>query len=134
MKALWNTTFELFRRHIVLWVPCSIAGILMLWLGKLERAEIRWLVRLFATQHSVLGGEVPSADFAQVQHRAMMVTHPSAFLKYLIEVSLFVVALAATKEQLAFTSGIGQAGLDEASGISRQTIRSCQGHGANHGC
>ena len=80
-----------------MWVPCSIAGILMLWLGKLERAEIRWLVRFFATQHSVLGGEVPSADLAQVQHRAMMVTYPSSFLKYLIEVSLFVVALATTK-------------------------------------
>jgi len=32
-----------------------------------------------------------------MQHRAMMVTYPSAFLKYLLEVSLFVVALAATK-------------------------------------
>lgn len=81
-----------------MWVPCSVAGILTLWLGKLERAELRWLVRFFATQHSVLGGEVPSADLAQAQHRAMLVTFPSTFLKYLIEVSLFVVALAATKD------------------------------------
>ena len=97
MKELWIRTFELFRRHVVLWVPCSMAGVLVLWLGKLERAEIRWFVRVFATQHSVLGGELPPADFAQMQHRAMMVTYPSAFLKYLLEVSLFVVALAATK-------------------------------------
>jgi hypothetical protein len=70
----------------------------MLWLGRLERAEVRWLVRFFATQHSVLGGEVLSADFAQVQHRAMMVSYPLAFLKYLLEVSFFVVALATTKD------------------------------------
>ncbi len=69
----------------------------MLCLGKLERAEIRWLVRFFATQQSALGGEVPSANLAQAQHRAMMVTYPSSFLKYLMEVCLFVVALAATR-------------------------------------
>ena len=69
----------------------------MLWLGRLERAEIRWIVRLFATQHSVLGGEVPTGDLAQMQHQTMMVSYPSTLLKYLIEVSLFVVALAATK-------------------------------------
>lgn len=97
MKELWNKTFELARRHIVLWVPCSLAGILMLWLGKLERAEIRWFVRVFATQHSVLGGEVLSADPAQTQRQAMMVMYPSAFLKYLVEVCLFVVALTVTK-------------------------------------
>jgi len=80
-----------------LWVPCSIAGILMLGLGKLESAEIHWLVRIFATKHSVLGGEVPSTDFALAQHRAMMVIYPSSLLKYVLEVCIFVVALAATK-------------------------------------
>jgi hypothetical protein len=97
MKELWNRTFELSRRNIVLWLPCSIAGILMLGLGKLERAEIRWLVRFFSTKHSVLGGEVSSMDLALAQHRAMMVLYPSSLLKYVLEVCFFVVALAATK-------------------------------------
>lgn len=96
MKALWNRAFELFRRHIVLWVPCSIAAILMLVLAKLERAEIRWLVQSFATQHSVLGGEVPTADPSSAQHRAMLVVYPSSFLKYLLEVWFFVIAFATT--------------------------------------
>lgn len=69
----------------------------MLGLGKLESAEIHWLMRFFATEHSVLGGEVSSPDLAQAQHRAMMVVYPSGLLKYFLEVCFFVVALAVTK-------------------------------------
>jgi hypothetical protein len=97
MKELWSRTFELFKRHTVLWMPCSIAAILMLALGKLQRAEIRWLLRFFSTQHSVLTGEVPVADLAQAQHRAMMLVYPLGFLKQFLEVCVSVVALAATK-------------------------------------
>jgi len=97
MKELWSRTFELFRRRIVLWVPCSVAAILMLALGKLEKAEIHWLYGFFATRHSVLGGDVPVADLAQAQHRAMMLIFPLGFVKEFLEVGLFVVALAATK-------------------------------------
>jgi hypothetical protein len=97
MKKLWNRAFELFRRHIVLWVPCSIAGILMIALGRLEKVEIHWLFGFFERQRSVLGGVAPSADIAQVQHRVMMVMYPLGFLKNLLEVCLFVVALATTK-------------------------------------
>lgn len=96
MKELWNRTFDLFRRHPVLWVPCSVAGILMLALGWLQKAEVHWLLRIFATQHSVLGGEVPATDLAQAQHRAMMLIPPLGTLKQFLEVCFFVVALAAT--------------------------------------
>jgi len=97
MKELWNRTCELFRRRLVLWVPCSLAAILMLGLGKLEKAEIHWLYRLFATRRSVLGGEVPVEDLAQAQHRARMLIFPLGFVKEFLEICLFVVALAATK-------------------------------------
>jgi hypothetical protein len=65
MEKLWKRTFQLFRRHILLWVPCSIAGILMIALGRLQKAEIRWLFGFFGTQRSALGGVVPSADLSQ---------------------------------------------------------------------
>jgi len=96
MKELWDRTFELFRRHIVLWVPCSIAGILMIGLVRLEKAEIHWLKRVFGTQHSVLGGDGLSADMAQAQHRAMLALYPIGLLKYFLEICVCVVALAAT--------------------------------------
>lgn len=93
MKDLWNRTFELFRRRLILWVPCSIAGILMLALARLEKDEIRSLIGLFATQHSVLGGDVPSA---QGLHRAVMIIYSLGFLKLFLEVCLFVGAFATT--------------------------------------
>jgi hypothetical protein len=96
MKELWKWTFELFRKHIILWVPCSIAGILMLAVGRLRKAEIHWLLGFFGTRHSALGGLVPSAEPAQAQHRAMMVLYPLGFLIHLLEVCLFVVALTTT--------------------------------------
>src|ERR1700739_5008775 len=96
MKVIWNRTFELVRRHVVLWLPCSIAGILMLALGKLEKAEAHWLLRIFATQHSVLGGEVPTAAIEQARHRAMMLIPPLGSLNNFLEVCFFVVALATT--------------------------------------
>ena len=97
MKKLWKRTFVLFRRHILLWVPCSIAGILMIALGRLQKAEIRWLFGFFGTQRSLLGGVVPSTDLSQVQHKVMMVMYPQGILNQLLEVCFFVVALATTK-------------------------------------
>ena len=97
MKELWNRTFELFRTRIFLWVPCSLAAILMLALGKLEKAEIHWLYGFFATRRSVLGGDVLAADLAEAQHRARMLIFPLGFVREFLQVCLFVVALAATK-------------------------------------
>jgi hypothetical protein len=97
MKKLWKRTFELFRTHIHLWVPCSIAGILMIALGRMQKAEIRWLFGIFGTQHSVLGGVAPSTDLSQVQHQVMMVMYPQGLLRQLLEVCFFVAALATTK-------------------------------------
>jgi len=96
MKELLRRTLDLCSRHIALWVPCSVAGILAFGLGELQRIEIRWVYRFFATQHSMLGGEVLSSDLAQVQHRTMLVMYPLGLLKVLLEVCLFVMALAAT--------------------------------------
>src|ERR1019366_8004675 len=99
MKKLWKRTFELFRRHILLWVPCSIAGILMIALGRLQKAEIRWLFGFFGTQRSVLGGGVPSTNLSRVQHQVMMVVCPGGVRKELLVVFFFVVA-PATKDSV----------------------------------
>jgi hypothetical protein len=96
MKELWARTFETFRRHLILWVPCSAAGVLMLVLGSLQKAEIHWALRHFTTRHSVLGGEVPAYDFNQAQHKAWMIVFPLGLLKDFLEVCLFVVALVMT--------------------------------------
>ena len=97
MITLWKRTFDLFRTHILLWVPCSTAGILMIALGKLRRAEIHWLFGFFGTQRSVLGGVVPTTDFSHVQHQVMMVMYPQWTLIQLFEISFFVMALVTTK-------------------------------------
>jgi hypothetical protein len=97
MKKLWKRTLVLFRRHILLWVPCSVAGILMLVLNWLQKAEIHWLVGFFGKQRSVLGGVVPSTDLYHVQHQVMMVMFPQGVLKQFLEVCFFVVALVITK-------------------------------------
>lgn len=97
MKELWSRTFELFRSHMALWIPTSIAGILILIFDNLEKAAVGWLFGLFATQHSVLGGEAPLADLAQGQHRTMMLMYPLGFFKNFLEICFFVVALIATK-------------------------------------
>lgn len=97
MKRLWKRTVVLFRRHFLLWVQCSIAGILMTALERLQKAEIRWLFRFFGTRRSVLGGVVPSSDPSPVQHRVMMIVYPVGALKDYLEILLFVLALVVTK-------------------------------------
>ncbi len=69
----------------------------MLALERLQKAEIHWFFRLFSNERSVLGGEVPVTDLAQVQHRVMMIIYPLSFLRQFLEVCFFVVALVATK-------------------------------------
>ncbi len=97
MIELWKRSFQLFRSHISLWVPCSIAGILMLAFDRLDKFAIHSLLEFFSVGHSVLGGEVATGDLAQAQHRAMMVGSPLGALKDYLEIFLFVVALATTK-------------------------------------
>ncbi len=96
MNELLGKSFEMFRRHLVLWVPCTIAGILMLALGGLEKVEIHWVLNFFATKHSALGTEVPNSDWAYVPDGAVIVTYSLGYLKQFLEVCLFVVALAVT--------------------------------------
>jgi hypothetical protein len=96
MKELWNRTFELFRRHFALWVPCSTAVILVFLLGRLQRAWAYWLMTFLSTQHSVFGGESQSADIALVQQRAMMIGFPIGLVEHSAEISFFVMALVVT--------------------------------------
>jgi hypothetical protein len=98
MKELWNRAFELFRKHLILWVPCSIAAILMLGLGTLEKIEIHWIFDFFRTQRSVLGGAALTGDLGEAQHRALIVGAPLGLVKEFLEVCLFVVALFVTRE------------------------------------
>jgi len=97
MKKLWQKALELFRRHIILWVPCTVAGILILALGKLEKAQIQWFIHFFQTQRSVLGGEAQSGDLSEALHRATMFIYPLGLLKEFLDVCFFVVALTTTK-------------------------------------
>jgi hypothetical protein len=98
MKELSKHAFELFRRHIVLWVPCSVAAIMVFALDRLQKVEIHALVRFFSTRRSVLGGEAPVTDWGQIQHRTMLVGIPVGTLKTYFEICLFVAALIVTKE------------------------------------
>ena len=98
MGDLWKRTLELFRHHLVLWVPCSVAGILMLALDELRKVLLRRLMIFLLTQHSVLGGSSLSGDVASAQHRAMMTMIPVSALLAFLEICLSVVALVATKE------------------------------------
>jgi hypothetical protein len=97
MKSLWNETFELLRRHILLWVPCSVAAIFMLAITQMNTAGIHWLVKTLSTAHSVFGGEVQSVDMDQMIERAYMITIPFALLRQFAEISFFVAALVTTK-------------------------------------
>jgi hypothetical protein len=69
----------------------------MIILGRLQKAETRWLVKFFGTQHSVLGGVVPTTDLPHVQHQVMMIMVPQGVLKQFLEICFFVAALAITK-------------------------------------
>lgn len=97
MKDLWNQTLELLRRHIVLWVPCSAAAVLMFALGQLNAVWIHWLMKVLSTQHSVFGGESQSTNMDQVIEQTTTILIPFALLKQFAEVSFFVVALVITK-------------------------------------
>jgi hypothetical protein len=97
MKDLWNETFELLRRHLLLWVPCSVAAILMLAITQINTAGIHWLVKTLSIQHSVFGGETQSANMNQAIERAYMITIPFGLLRQFAEISLFVAALVTTK-------------------------------------
>jgi hypothetical protein len=99
MKELWNRSFDLFRKHFILWVPCTVAGILILAIGSLEKAEIRWLILHFATQHSALGGDVP-VDPTLARHRAMIFVYSFGFLREFLEVLLYVFAFVATGQMV----------------------------------
>ena len=97
MKKLLTNTLDLFRRNLILWVPCQIAGIILFLLRRLQRAGIHWLLEYFSMQHSVLGGNVLSPDLTQAQHRTMLIVYPLGTVKDFLEICLFVAALAATK-------------------------------------
>jgi hypothetical protein len=97
MKHLWDDTLKLIRRHMVLWIPCSVAAILVLALKELNTAWIHWLMNTLSTQHSVFGGETRSSNMDQVIQRATMITIPVGFIRQFAEVYFFVVALMATK-------------------------------------
>jgi hypothetical protein len=68
----------------------------MLALGRLEKAEIYFVLNFFATQHSALGAEMPSSDWAHVPNGAVIVTYSLGYLKQFLEICLFVVALVVT--------------------------------------
>jgi hypothetical protein len=68
----------------------------MLAMGRLEKAEIHFVLNFFATQHSALGAEMPSSDWAHVPNGAVIVTYSLGYLKQFLEICLFVVALVVT--------------------------------------
>ncbi|HTW78287.1 MAG TPA: hypothetical protein VME23_01965 [Terracidiphilus sp.] len=96
MRELWRKSFELFRSHLVLWVPCVCAGLLTLALGRLEKAAVLKIVHSLMTRHTVLGGDVTSADPNEFERLALVVLKPVGLCKDFLEVCFYVVALAMT--------------------------------------
>ena len=95
MKELWSRTFELFRRHTSLWVPCAVATLAMLALARLDKAAISLAFRWFMTERSALGGVVPS-NAGEAEHRARFVVYPLGLCREFLGVCAFVVAFAVT--------------------------------------
>jgi hypothetical protein len=65
-------------------------------LARLEKAAVLRIVRSLMTRHTILGGDVTSADPSEFQRRALMVATPLGVCRGFLEVCLFVAALAMT--------------------------------------
>ncbi len=98
MLEIFRKSFELFRRHLVLWLPCTCAGLLNIAFARLERLGILSLARWMSTStgRSVLGGEVVSTDPSEFQRRALMLARPLGLCREFVDVCLFVGALVVT--------------------------------------
>jgi hypothetical protein len=97
MKETLSRSFELFQRHPILWVPGSAALLIVFVLKQLERAWIHWMFNQFSTQHSVLGGEVFSAEgAAEAQSRSIMMATPVGLCRAFLTVLFFTLAFVVT--------------------------------------
>lgn len=96
MKDLWQRTWQLFRQRPVVLVPTIVASLLALAMERMEKVALRLIVSRFATERSVLGGELPTGDFARLQHRAMIAGVPVGLVCQFLTVCAYVVALVIT--------------------------------------
>jgi hypothetical protein len=120
MRELWRRSFDLFRKHLILWIPCVSAGLLSLALVRLEKVWISVLVRWLTTRHSVLGGDVVSTDPSQLQNRTLMVTMPLGLCREFLDVCFFVVALVMTSK---LVSTIFEEKRPDISSALKETVR-----------
>ena len=96
MKDLWQRALELFRTHLLLWVPCLCAGFLNLALAWLEKDAVFGIARRLLTQHSVLGGDFVSPGQIEYIHLASRVSMVLEPIRWLLYACLFVIALVVT--------------------------------------
>lgn len=99
MKELWLETFELIRKHPVLWLPflcASLAASGLSWFRRIEAKKLAyWLVTRHTT-HSVLGGNSsPSLDGATIS-RAVRVSASLRWGFIYINTCIYTTALVLT--------------------------------------
>lgn len=98
MRELWRKSFELFRRHPVLWAPYVCAELLAFCLSTLRRMATKPILLWFArtTTRSALGGESVTYDFAKGQRHAFLAIWPLDWGVRYVNVCLLTAALMVT--------------------------------------
>lgn len=103
MRELWLKTFELFRRHPVLWAPYVCAELLAFSLLTLRRMAYKPILYWFArtTSKSALGGQSTTYDFRAGQHKAVITGGLLDWATRYLNACLLTAALVATTLVLA---------------------------------
>jgi hypothetical protein len=96
MKELWDKTFQLFRVHLILWIPSVCVGLLKLVLDWLRREFAFGLAQRLFVHHSALGGEYASSDPTEFQRTALRISMVLEPFNGLLDAFLFVIALVVT--------------------------------------
>ena len=98
MRELWLKTFELFRRHPVLWAPYACAELLAFSLSTLRRMAYKPILYWFArtTKASVLGGTATTYDWAKGQHEAILFSWPLEWGTRYVDACLLTCSLVIT--------------------------------------
>ncbi|MGP8270899.1 MAG: hypothetical protein ACLQLH_12575 [Terracidiphilus sp.] len=100
MKDLLFKTWNLFRKHPILWVPYIAAELLAIGLWRLRGLAEKEIFRWFTTRHSALGDFVtPNLDHATLA-KASLAYAPVGFVTMFIVVFLFVIAMVATAQMV----------------------------------
>jgi len=103
MRELWRKSFELFRRHPVLWAPYVCAELLTFVLSTVRRMALKPILYWFArtTNKSVLGGQSTTYDFGAGRHEAVIAGGALDWATHYLNACLLTAALVVTALVLA---------------------------------